>query len=107
MQFGIPFGFGPGSNGTRFDTEVYWVDIRDMLVDGLANGGIHRLLFHSVSNVCKHEARQLPFIHSKSCSSSCSFGGQEVGFEHRNSAFAVGFEHRMVDADLEDFVDQF
>ena len=48
----------------------YWVDTRDMLADGLAKGGIDRLLLHRCSNDCKYDSQHHFVAHSKIFGSS-------------------------------------
>lgn len=52
--------------------KLYWLDTRDMLADGLAQGGIERLM------------KQVAIPRMKASIASSSPAGQEVGFEHRN-----------------------
>ena len=44
---------------------LYWVDTRDMLADGLTKGGIDRQLLHSVSQDCQYKAKHECECHSK------------------------------------------
>lgn len=43
----------------------HWVDIWDMLADGLTNGGIDRALPHGVGNDCKYKAVHEALVHIK------------------------------------------
>ena len=45
--------------------KLFWVDVRDMLADGLTNEGIDRLLLHSCSNDCKNASKHGFLVHSK------------------------------------------
>ena len=45
--------------------EPFWVDARDVIADGFTQGGIDRLLVHSVSNDCKHQAIHEALVHQK------------------------------------------
>ena len=37
--------------------KLFWIDTRDMVVDGLADGGVDRFFLHNIAHGCKHEAR--------------------------------------------------
>ena len=57
-----------------------------MLADGLAKGGVDRLLLHRFSNDCVYEAKPFAISHNKfgpASSSPAHDVAQGVGFEHR------------------------
>lgn len=49
----------------RLIRKPFWVDTRDVLADGLAKGGVHRLLLHSCSNGCRYASKHGFLVHSK------------------------------------------
>ena len=73
--------------------KLYWVDTRDMLADGLAKGGIDRLLLHRVSDDCVHKAKQLAICHNK----VALVGGSPA----RDLAREVSFEHHIEPEELD------
>ena len=53
-----------------FIRKLVWVDIGDILADGLTKGGIDRALLHSCSNDCKYASKHEPLVHSKAFGSA-------------------------------------
>ena len=55
---------------------LHWVDIRDMLADGLTKGGIDRQMLHQVSNNCRLKVAHEALTHTKSLPLSPSLGSK-------------------------------
>lgn len=63
---------------------MHWVDARDLLADGLATGGIDRIVLHNVSNNRLHRALHGALIYKKAfrtlhCHSCRAGSGREAG----------------------------
>lgn len=51
---------------------LHWVDTRDVLADGLTNGGIDGTLLHRASNDCKLKFAHQALSHNKIATSSAT-----------------------------------
>lgn len=58
--------------------KLYWVDARDLLVDGPTNGGIDRFLLRRVSDDCLYEATKLAISRCNAGSVTNSLATQEA-----------------------------
>ena len=56
----------------------FWVDTRDVLADGLTQGGIDRLPPHSAGNECKYLASHDALMHQKNKAGSATNAPEEV-----------------------------
>ena len=57
---------------------LFWVDARHMLADGLMKGNIDRLFLHICSNDCKYVSKHESLRHSKTFGTSATKPQQEI-----------------------------
>ena len=68
---------------------IFWVDTRDMLADGLTQGGVDKTFLHNVSNACRYRCVHDVLLREKKktlVSSSTTFSSDNdegISFEHR------------------------
>lgn len=58
---------------------MHWADARDMLADGLAKGGVDRIVLHNAPNDCQVELAHQAFTHTKVSVGFATMSSDNVG----------------------------